>query len=335
MYKKTKIIIIIVFAISSIMFATIADSRIFLDKKSLEHYKPNTNITEIEDNTKYENETYITAADEWMESKEPDIIENTDDITDEICDAEPSEQPKCSEKSENSKQSDAVFDLPLMPEDMGQEDPAYYSAEPKYIAVTFDDGPDKEKTPLLLDILKTNNAKATFFVLGNRVEANADIIKRMIDEGHDVGNHTFNHKDLTKLSEESVDYQIDKTNELIKETAFIDTVLVRPAYGARNPAVTELLKAKNMSIIVWNIDPKDWKTKDADDISNHIISRAKDGDIILLHDIYSRSVEAAEKAIQELTKRGFVFLTVTELIERYGGLEAGGIYRDGKGTVAK
>lgn len=210
-----------------------------------------------------------------------------------------------------------------------------FGFEIKYIALTFDDGPSTN-TPRLLDGLAEYDAKATFFVLGHRLEAKSDIVKRLSDEGHSIGNHSFNHKQLTKLSAKDINYQIDETSELIFGITGQDTILLRPPYGAKNSKLIDIAKSKNMSVINWNIDPEDWKNKSAKDISQHIINKAKDGDIILLHDIYSNSVDAALIVVQELSKKGYQFVTVDKLIEiNQEKVEAGFVYTSGRGKSEK
>lgn len=208
-------------------------------------------------------------------------------------------------------------------------------AQIKYIALTFDDGPSSN-TPRLLDGLAEYDVKATFFLLGHRLEAKSDIVKRIFDEGHSIGNHSFNHKELTKLTLEAINYQIDETNELIFGITGQETILLRPPYGSKSSKVIDIAKSKNMSIINWNVDPQDWKNKSAEDIARHIIGKAKDGDIILLHDIYSKSVDATLIVVDELTKAGFKFVTVDELIEiKQGKAEAGFVYTSGMGKSEK
>lgn len=202
---------------------------------------------------------------------------------------------------------------------------------PKFIALTFDDGPLRKTTTRLLDALKERQIRATFFILGYRMETATDLIRRMVDEGHAVGNHTYNHKLLNTLNRADLEYQLRETNKLISEAGGIECNLLRPPFGARNAVTADIAKEEGMSLILWDVDPKDWESKDALLIAQHIINRAKDGDIILLHDIYETSVDAAIMAIDELTARGFVFLTVDELINMYSELEVGEIYRTGKG----
>ena len=204
-----------------------------------------------------------------------------------------------------------------------------------FLAITFDDGPTRQCTERLLNGLAELNAHATFFVVGHRLGGTSDLITRMINEGHSIGSHTYNHADLTAVTQSTVAYQLDSTNELIRNITGQDTVLLRPPYGARDARLAQMAAERNMSLIIWSVDPQDWKTRDATTLSNHIIARAKDGDIILLHDLYETSVDAALIAIKELQAQGYTFVTVDELLELNGGRAVGGIYRNGKATVAK
>jgi len=209
------------------------------------------------------------------------------------------------------------------------------AGDKKYIAITFDDGPESTHTARLLDGLAEYNAKATFFVLGHRLGKTADLIERMIAEEHSVGSHTYSHVSLTSVSKSTIAYQMDETNTLLKAITGQDVTLLRPPYGNRNTQVAEMAGERGMSLILWSIDPQDWKVRDAKKIADHLIERAKDGEIILLHDIYGTTVDGALMAIKELTAQGYVFITVDELLEMNGGRVVGGMYRNGRGTAAQ
>lgn len=199
-----------------------------------------------------------------------------------------------------------------------------FEEDRKYVAITFDDGPQDMLTELLLDGLLDRGVVATFFILGQRINGREDIIRRMHGEGHEIASHTENHKLLSSLRKNGIAYEMDTTTEKLKAITGEDVTLVRPPYGDRNNLVVDMIKERNQSIILWNIDPKDWEVQDANMIATHIEEIAKSGDIILLHDIYPTSIEAALTAIDKLTERGFMFVTVSELI---GELEAGKVYR--------
>ncbi len=179
------------------------------------------------------------------------------------------------------------------------------------IALTFDDGPHPVYTPKLLDGLKERNVKATFFVVGKNIEGREDIIKRMDEEGHLIGNHTYDHVKITGLPEEEAYAQITKTSELVKEITGKNTEFVRPPFGAWDK---KLECGFEMFPVLWSIDPLDWTTKNVDAVVQKVLSRAEENSIILLHDYYDSSVEAALKIVDALLERGFEFVTVDELV---------------------
>lgn len=219
-----------------------------------------------------------------------------------------SEPPASSEPPVSSEPPPSSIAMPESSETVQKE---------KKVALTFDDGPSKE-TGRLLDALKAHNAKATFFVLGNRVETYNQFIVRMKNENHQIGNHSYDHKNLTDLHADQVSDEIINTNKLINELAGLSSTVMRPPYGSHNSMIDTVIKNAGQSIILWNIDPQDWKFRDAKTVSKHILSHVKDGDIILLHDIYGSSVDAAIIVLDELTKQGYTFVTVDELIARNG-----------------
>lgn len=184
-------------------------------------------------------------------------------------------------------------------------------AVPKKIALTFDDGPGKY-TEALLDGLKERNVKATFFVLGTNAESHRDLLKRMVEEGHVVGNHTYNHVELTEMAVDDACTELRKTNELIYQVTGQSTIYVRPPYGEWND---QLSKNCNMIRVLWSIDPLDWSIHNRDKIVKHIVENADDGSIILLHDIFENSVEAALAVVDELKKEGYEFVTIDQLGE--------------------
>lgn len=185
----------------------------------------------------------------------------------------------------------------------------------KLIAFTFDDGPSETNTNYLLDNLDKYDAKVTFFVLGSRVDSNKETIKRAYLEGNDIGSHTYNHQNLNLLSDVALMDEVKKTNEAIKEIIGTSPTLLRPPYGNLSDHGKELA---NMNIILWNIDPLDWKYKDKNRVANEIIEHAHDGAIVLVHDIYKSSVEGALLAMEELQKQGYAFVTINEMAQLRG-----------------
>ena len=189
------------------------------------------------------------------------------------------------------------------------------SSDEKLIALTFDDGPNADFTYRILDILESEKVSATFFVLGTAAQAYPDIVKRAAEEGHEIGSHTLSHADLTTLSGSSLISEIVDAVDIIERTIGYRPSITRPPYGEYNDKVLEAIETP---IIMWSIDPMDWKFPDADTIYQNIVNVAKDGDIILIHDSQNTSVLAAERIIVELKSRGFTFVTVSELLERRG-----------------
>ncbi len=188
------------------------------------------------------------------------------------------------------------------------------------IAFTFDDGPHYELTPRLLELLEAYDARATFFLLGERVEmtqTNKDIAKQTYDAGHEVGSHTYGHERLNLLSEEELTEELTKARNAIYSAIGEYPVMLRPSYGAHNETVHEYSYAP---LIIWNIDSEDWSLKDAEKIAEHVLSEVRDGKILLMHDIHSFSVDAVELILPELKARGYQIVTVQELLY-YKGVE--------------
>lgn len=185
-------------------------------------------------------------------------------------------------------------------------------SEKKYIALTFDDGPHQENTPYILDILKKYNIPATFYILGNRAEYYPDIIKRAYDEGHEIGNHTWSHPNLTDLSEQELLNQINKVNNLVTTITGEAPATIRPPYGAYND---KILNTINLPIVNWSVDTLDWKHKNKDKIVEIVRNTTTDGSIILMHDIHQATADAIEDVIIELANQGYHFVTVSTLLE--------------------
>ena len=179
------------------------------------------------------------------------------------------------------------------------------------VALTFDDGPSKY-TKDIINTLKVNNVNATFFVLGNKVEIYKDIISESIKNGNEIGNHSYNHKWLSKLSTNELLDQINKTQDILKSTVNYTPTCFRPTYGSVN---NRIRKNIDLSITLWTVDTKDWKIKNADRIVEKALKNIEDGDIILMHDLFERSSEALKKLIPKLKEQGYQFVTISELEE--------------------
>ena len=179
------------------------------------------------------------------------------------------------------------------------------------IALTFDDGPHAKVTPQILEILKQNQAKATFFVVGNRVDSYTDLIQREYMEGHEIGNHTYSHPLLTNLSADEVIYQTSQTDQRVAKLTSYTPKLLRPPYGAINTVMESNIQKP---FVLWSIDTLDWKTQNKTKILNEVLGKVKDGDIILMHDLYPSTAEACAELIPTLKAQGFQFVTVSELL---------------------
>jgi len=196
--------------------------------------------------------------------------------------------------------------------------PATYTqvrVDQPYIAMTFDDGPSAALTPRLLDILKQRNIKATFFLIGQNAAANPDIVRRILADGHEIGNHSWTHPQLSKLSDDGVTTEISKTQDAIKEASGFTPTILRPPYGAITARQREWIESRfGLSIILWSVDPFDWKRPGASVITQRILSQVRPGAIILSHDIHKQTIDAMPATLDALAAKGYKFVTVTELI---------------------
>ncbi|SMF79725.1 Peptidoglycan/xylan/chitin deacetylase, PgdA/CDA1 family [Paenibacillus uliginis N3/975] len=198
--------------------------------------------------------------------------------------------------------------------DKPQEDkPVKDDASPKggkRVALTFDDGPHPKNTLKILDLLEKYDAKATFFMLGNRVDFYPEIVKEVADQGHELGNHTWNHKDLTTLSKAEGIKEVERTNQAIKSAAGRESTAFRPPYGAVNKQVQSAISSPT---VFWTIDTLDWKSHNPAAILNIVQENVRDGSIILMHDIHATTSEAVESILKYLKKEGYEFVSVSEL----------------------
>lgn len=202
----------------------------------------------------------------------------------------------------------------------------------KYIAITFDDGPtgnEDGRTERLLDGLKERGAHATFFLCGYRVKDFNSMMNRYLAEGHEVGNHTMDHKNLTTEVCDGGLQQVGSNNDLIQSYTGQKPTVMRPTGGACDAEVQAAMKQLGMPIIQWNLDTLDWKYRDASAVKARIVEGAQDGSIVLEHDLYETTVEGVLAAIDELQPQGYAFVTVSELAKIKGvTLEPGVVYTD-------
>ena len=205
-----------------------------------------------------------------------------------------------------------LFLLPLLALALPQNDKAtavQNAVTPRYIALTFDDGPSPETTARLLDGLKERGAHATFFLIGEQIDGAEDVVKRMRDEGHQVGSHTYSHARLDRDSTAGL-RELDRADAKLCEVLGEGEYWVRPPWGFVSDAIKQCV---DTPLIYWSVDTEDWRSHNADLISRIIVQNARNGDIVLLHDIYSESVDAALCAIDSLSAQGYQFVTVAEL----------------------
>lgn len=181
----------------------------------------------------------------------------------------------------------------------------------KKVALTFDDGPHPYYTEQLLDGLKKRGVKATFFVTGEHAALHPEVVLRMSTEGHLIGNHTYSHLQLREGNLEVFKEELIKTSELLKEITGKEVEYVRPPYGTWDKSIESQL---NMIPVLWTVDPLDWCSSNAANVTKKVLNEVEEDDIILLHDYYDSSVTAALKIVDELLKQGYVFVTVDEIL---------------------
>ncbi|MEP6669375.1 MAG: polysaccharide deacetylase family protein [Chthoniobacter sp.] len=184
-----------------------------------------------------------------------------------------------------------------------------------YIAMTFDDGPSGPNTPRLLDMLKERKIHATFFFVGQCVEEYPDIVKRIVAEGHEVANHSWSHPDLAKMGDAAVHDQIQKTHDAIVQACGVAPKIMRPPYGAFTARQRAWANATwGYKIILWDVDPLDWKVRNSEHVKAEILKQTQNGSIILSHDIHKTTVDAMPSTLDNLLSKGYKFVTVSELL---------------------
>lgn len=194
----------------------------------------------------------------------------------------------------------------------------------KLIGLSYDDGPAKSSTLEILKTLKDNEATATFFILGNRVKKYADIITKIHDDGHEIGNHGYNHSSLTKLSNENIKKQIKDTSDAIFDVISEYPLLFRPPYGAYNKNVEDIV---DYPFILWSIDSNDWCSITDQEVIDNIMSGLDDGKIILMHDIHKRTVNVSQTILPQIKAKGYKIVSISELFEEKDiELEKGHVY---------
>ncbi|MCA9325411.1 polysaccharide deacetylase family protein [Candidatus Saccharibacteria bacterium] len=180
------------------------------------------------------------------------------------------------------------------------------------IALTFDDGPDERYTPKVLDILEDEHVTASFFLIGRNIHGNEKIVQRMVRDGFEVGNHSWNHPDFKKLKASHIREEVLATQAAIVEAGAPLPTLFRPPYGSVDKRVEKVI---NLQVVLWNEDPEDWNTNNAKKLTKGIVKTAKAGGVVDMHDIHKVTVSALRPAIHKLRDKGFQFVTVSELMD--------------------
>jgi peptidoglycan/xylan/chitin deacetylase (PgdA/CDA1 family) len=184
-----------------------------------------------------------------------------------------------------------------------------------FIALTFDDGPNATLTPKLLDLLAARHLKATFFVVGQNAADHPDILKRAVREGHEIGNHSWSHPNLGKMSDDAVRRELQKTEDAIVAAIGKKPTLMRPPYGSITARQKKWIHEEfGYRIILWDVDPLDWKRPGPSVVTARILKETKAGSIVLSHDIHPPTIEAMPATFDQLMKKGFKSVTVTELL---------------------
>jgi peptidoglycan-N-acetylglucosamine deacetylase len=193
------------------------------------------------------------------------------------------------------------------------------SIQDKAVALTFDDGPDGEWTPKILDILQQKKVKATFFVIGKQAREYPDMLRRIYADGHVIGDHTLDHVDLTKLDAQQVDQEIEQCSFIIHEIIGKTPRLVRPPFGFHNATVDNTIYSKDRIIVLWSLDTEDWTGLDAATVKARVLPKMQNGFIVLQHDGVNPklggSVQALPDIIDGLKAQGYTFVTISELLD--------------------
>src|SRR6266568_3039766 len=209
---------------------------------------------------------------------------------------------------------DAARENPAAPEESSITFNSVHVDGP-YIAMTFDDGPSATMTPKLLDLLAAHHIKATFFVIGENVAEHPEIVERAAREGHEIANHSWSHPNFGKMSDEGVRRQLTRTDDAIKNATGVRPTLLRPPYGSITARQKRWIHNEfGYQIILWDVDPYDWKRPGPSVVCNRILKETRPGSIVLSHDIHPGTIVAMPSTFDQLQAKGFKFVTVSELI---------------------
>lgn len=216
---------------------------------------------------------------------------------------------------ENRDENYGVFLTNYRCQSFGATNPGEVDVTAPMVALTFDDGPSENATSRILKVLGDNYSRATFFMVGTNAEKYPELVAEIASAGCELGNHGYNHKDLTKLDSAGREEQIDLVNRAVNKVTGENTTVVRPPFGAYDDGV---LNDIQIPVVLWNLDTEDWNNRNAQMVVENVMNQVQDGDIILMHDIYDSTAEAVEILVPMLKERGYQIVTVSEMA-RYKG----------------
>ena len=220
-----------------------------------------------------------------------------------------------SKGSDSPKKTPAATPAPAEPAGPKISFTEFHVGDSKAIALTFDDGPHPKNTPRLLEMLKERGIKATFFLIGKSAATYPDVAKRIVEEGHEVGNHTWTHPQLTHLSDAKVIDELQKTEDAIKGATGVTPTFFRPPYGSLKLSQKKWIYDRfHYKAIIWDVDTLDWKVRNATKVHDTILKETHSGSIILCHDIHETTIDAMPATLDELKAKGFEFKTISEMI---------------------
>jgi len=192
------------------------------------------------------------------------------------------------------------------------------SRDRRRIALTFDDGPDPVHTPRILDKLRELGVKATFFVVGQKVEAHPELVARIVREGHEIGNHTYTHRYLPLARSKSVERELRDTDAVIARVAGVTPTIARPPYGGRSTRNVRVFDRLAKRLVLWDVNSFDWKGAPPEDVARRVLSRVRPGSIVLMHDVCDHTIESLELIVLALRARDYELVTVTDALQHQG-----------------
>ncbi|AEM78381.1 polysaccharide deacetylase family protein [Thermoanaerobacter wiegelii] len=190
----------------------------------------------------------------------------------------------------------------------------YNKSAGKVVALTFDDGPIPEYTKKYIDILKSMEVKATFFVIDKNAQKHPELLKYIYENGNEIGLHSYSHFNMSKMKPEQMVEELYKTQKIVVESTGVKPILFRPPYGAFNKTLLEISDALGLHVVLWNVDPDDWRSPAVENVVNRVISHTKNGSVILMHEGKTNTLAALPQIMEKLKSEGYSFVTVSELL---------------------